>query len=108
MCLFCQIIKKEIPAEIVYEDEKFLAFKDINPKADLHLLVIPKAHIASISTLEEKDKNLIAELIFTAKKIAEAQKLEGYKLHFNVGAKGGQIIFHLHLHLLAGEISGEV
>lgn len=108
MCLFCKIIKREIPAEIIYEDDQFLAFKDINPKADQHLLVIPKEHLDSIQTLQTKDKNLISELIFTAKKIAEQAKMEGYKLHFNVGEKGGQIIFHLHLHLLSGTIKGIV
>lgn len=108
MCLFCQINNREIPADIVYEDDKFLAFKDINPKAETHLLIIPKKHIGSVTDLKETDKTLMGELILTAKKIASEQKLEGYKLHFNVGEKGGQIIFHIHLHLLAGKINGIV
>ncbi|KPJ56788.1 hypothetical protein AMJ49_03900 [Parcubacteria bacterium DG_74_2] len=101
-CLFCKIINKEIPSDIIYEDEKVLAFKDINPKAVIHFLIIPKKHIESINHLEESEREIISNLIFTAKKIAKEKNIEGYKLVFNVGRKGGQIIDHIHLHFLAG------
>ena len=102
-CLFCQIVKKELPADIVYEDEQVVAFKDIHPKAPLHLLIIPKKHISSVDHLETADKELTGELVLAAKKIAKEQGVSAaYKLVFNVGRAGGQIIDHIHLHLLAG------
>jgi len=104
-CLFCKIIKKEIPSEIVYEDKKVLAFKDIHPKAPVHLLIVPKKHIPSVDHLELRDKGLMGELILTAKKIARKLKLKGYRLQINVGRDGGQIIDHLHLHLLSGKLN---
>jgi histidine triad (HIT) family protein len=107
-CLFCQIANKEKQSAIVYEDEKFVAFKDIRPKASVHLLIVPRKHIESIDQVGSEDKELMGELILTAQKIARGQKLEGYKLQFNVGRKGGQLIDHLHLHLLSGKIEGEV
>ena len=92
-----------MPAEIVYEDEQVLAFKDIHPKAPLHLLIIPKEHIPTVDHLEAKDKELMGELVVAATKIAQEQGVSGaYKLVFNVGRAGGQIIDHIHLHLLAG------
>ncbi len=102
-CLFCQIVNKEVPAEIVYQDDKILAFKDITPKAPVHLLIIPKKHIPSVDHLEIQDKTLMGELILVAQKIAKDKKLEGYKLQINVGRSAGQIINHLHLHLLSGK-----
>jgi len=104
MCLFCKIIKKEIPADFVYEDEDLIVIKDINPKAPIHLLLIPKKHIESIITLEQKDLPIIGKLIWRAKMIAEKQDFsqKGYKLIFNCGQGGGQVIPHLHLHLLSG------
>ncbi len=102
-CIFCRIINKKQTADIVYEDEKFMAFKDINPSAPVHILLMPKKHISSINHLEEKDKNLVGELILLAKKIAKKQNIsKGYKLSFNIGKKGGQIVNHLHLHLIGG------
>lgn len=108
-CLFCKIVNKEIPADIIYEDDKFVAFKDIHPKAPIHLLIVPKRHIVSVEELSEEDKQFIGELILTAQKIAREQKISGngYKLVFNVGEGGGQVIQHLHLHLLAGWKSAE-
>lgn len=100
-CLFCKIAKKEIPSEIVHEEEKFLVFKDINPKASFHVLLIPKKHIESIDHVELQDKELMGELILCAQKVAREKNLQGYKLAINVGRKGGQIVDHLHLHLLA-------
>jgi len=108
MCIFCQIVNKELPATIVYEDEQILAFHDINPCADVHVLIIPKKHIDSVMELKEKDEKLAGHLLTVAHKIAQEKKLRGYKLQFNVGKEGGQIIFHLHLHLLGGKIHKQV
>ena len=102
-CLFCKISKKEIPADIIYEDDKVISFKDIHPKAPFHILIIPKKHISSVNELEPEDKNLMGELLFTAKKISRDKNLKGYKLVINVGRDGGQLVDHLHLHLLSGK-----
>lgn len=104
-CLFCKIAGKEMPAEMVYEDDKFIAIKDIHPIAPVHLLIIPKKHIPSIESLEPADKELIGELFLAAQKIARAEKVDknGYRLIFNVGEDAGQTIQHLHLHLLGGK-----
>ncbi len=101
-CLFCKIINKEIPAEIIYENNDIAVFKDIHPSAPIHYLVVPKEHIQSIMHLESNHQEIIFKLIFTAKKVAEKTGLKGYKLVFNVGREGGQVIDHLHLHLLGG------
>mgnify|MGYP001580802741 CR=1 FL=1 len=101
-CLFCKISKKEISSEIVYEDGDVMVFKDLHPKAPVHMLVIPKIHIQSIAHLETNHNDIIAKLIYTAKKVAADMGLKGYKLLFNVGREGGQVIDHLHLHLLGG------
>ncbi len=101
-CIFCKIIKKEIPTEFILEEDDVLAFDDINPKAPVHILVIPKKHIESVSDLDSENAGVAERLILGAKKIAEGKKLSGYKLVFNVGQEGGQIISHIHLHLLGG------
>jgi len=100
-CLFCKIAHRKLPSEIVYEDEKVLAFKDIQPKASIHFLIIPKNHIESIKA--PQSEKVVPELISAAKKIAEEKGIAGYKLLFNVGREGGQIVDHLHLHFLAGK-----
>ena len=100
-CLFCKIARKEVSSDIVYEDDKFIVFNDINPQASLHLLIVPKKHIHSIDHVQEEDKELMCSLILTAQKVARQHNLAGYKLHFNVGKEGGQVIDHIHLHLLA-------
>lgn len=103
-CLFCKIAGKEIPSAPIYEDELFYAFKDINPQAPVHILIIPKKHIDKIENLERTDAPLIGELIFTAKKIAAEQGLtKGYRLVFNNGEEGQQSVDHIHLHLLGGK-----
>ena len=104
-CIFCKIINKEIPADIIYESEKVLAFKDVEPKAPVHILIVPKKHIPSVNHLELKDKELIGELFFIAQKIARDQKVArtGYRLIFNIGKDAGQTVDHLHLHLLGGK-----
>ena len=101
-CVFCKITAKEINADIVYEDSKVVAFNDIRPSAPVHVLVVPKEHIQSIAHLESNHNEVISKLIFTAKSLAEKANLKGYKLVFNVGREGGQVIDHLHLHLLGG------
>jgi histidine triad (HIT) family protein len=104
-CIFCKIINKESPADIVYEDGNFISFKDIHPEAPIHILIVPKKHIPSVDHIEIQDKDLMGELILTAQKIAREKKLKGYKLIINVGREGGQVIDHLHLHLLSGKLS---
>lgn len=103
-CIFCQIISGEKPAEFVYKGESVVAFKDIKPHAPIHILIVPRKHIRSINDLEEEDREIIAELIFRAQKIAEEQGIakSGYKLVFNVERGGNQYVFHLHLHLVGG------
>ncbi|MEK9148355.1 MAG: histidine triad nucleotide-binding protein [Patescibacteria group bacterium] len=105
-CIFCKIAKGEMSAEVVFEDGDVKVFTDIHPKAPVHLLVIPKRHIESIAHLEANHNDVIAKLIYTAKHIAAEKKLKGYKLVFNVGREGGQVVDHLHLHLLGGWQSG--
>lgn len=103
-CVFCKIARKEIPADIVYEDDDIIAFRDAHPIAPVHVLVIPKRHIESIADIADKDTMLMGKLIAAAKKIAEDLKIseKGYKLLFRVGQHGGQEIQHIHLHLLGG------
>ncbi len=103
-CIFCQIGEGELPAQIVFEDEKIVAFKDINPKAPTHLLIIPKKHIENLNNLTPKDATLVGQLIITAVDLAQKLKISqtGYRLVFNSGSHSGQIIDHIHLHLLGG------
>lgn len=104
-CVFCKIINKEMLSEVVYQDAKVLVFKDIKPKAPIHLLIIPKKHIPSIDYLRKGDKGLVGELFLVAKKLAKEYKVNkiGYRLIFNVGRDAGQTVDHLHLHLLGGK-----
>ena len=108
-CLFCKIIKGEIPSEKVYEDDEILAFKDINPVAPVHILVIPKKHIDSIAVLEKQDEPLVGRIYSVINKIAEEQgvKEDGFRVIVNCGKNGGQEVMHLHFHLLAGTKLGE-
>ncbi len=101
-CIFCKIAKKEVVAEVIFEDAGVMAFKDIRPSAPVHYLVIPKEHIQSIAHLQGNHTEIISKLIFTAKNLAEKVGLKGYKLLFNVGKEGGQAVDHLHLHLIGG------
>lgn len=103
-CTFCQIIRGERPAEILYQDDSLIVFKDIYPHAPVHLLIVPKKHIRSLNDLAEQDKIIISEMILRAREIAREQGISnsGYKLLFNVERGGGQIIFHLHMHLIGG------
>ena len=99
-CIFCKIVNKEAPANIVFEDEKIIAFYDIKPSAPVHILIVPKKHIKSVKEITEEDKCLIGELVLTAKKVAEKKELNHYNLRVNVGREAGQIVDHLHIHLL--------
>ncbi len=101
--LFRKIIDREIPADIVYEDEQCLAFRDINPQAPVHILVIPKKTITMLSTATAEDEALIGHLLTTASKIAEQEGFaEAFRLVINNGEDAGQTVFHLHVHILAG------
>lgn len=101
-CLFCRMIKKEIPAKIEYEDNELLVIHDINPQAPIHLLFIPKKHIAGIGSLEKDDTLMIGNVIFLAQQMAQKKGWRDYRLVFNNGAEAGQSVFHIHLHLLSG------
>jgi len=109
-CIFCRISRKEIAADIVYEDNFILAFRDARPIAPVHVLVIPKKHIESIADISEKDEKLMGRMILAAKKIASELKISeyGYKLLFRVGQHGGQEVGHIHLHLIGGARLKEV
>lgn len=102
-CLFCKIVAGEIPASKVYEDEQVVVFKDINPKADVHLLMIPRQHISSLVELNPEHDTLIAYMMRLLPQLAHSQGLEqGFRTIINTGKGGGQEVFHLHLHLLGG------
>ena len=103
-CIFCRIANGETSTDILYEDEKLVVFKDINPHAPVHLLIVPKKHIRSINDLVEEDRPLVADMIMAAKKMAQDHSVSsaGYKVFFNVERGGGQLIFHLHMHLIGG------
>ncbi|MFN3567320.1 MAG: histidine triad nucleotide-binding protein [Caldimicrobium sp.] len=103
-CIFCKIVNKEIPAKIVYEDEKVLAFHDINPQAPYHILIIPKKHISTLLEIQEEDKELIGYIYLIIKKIAEELGFaeRGYRVVVNCKEEAGQTVFHVHFHVLAG------
>jgi histidine triad (HIT) family protein len=103
-CLFCNIVKGNIPAAVVFEDDEIMAFHDVNPQAPTHVLVIPKKHISNINDAEVDDAHTLGRLILTAKQLAaaEGEQDAGYRLIFNVNGNGGQTVHHIHLHLLAG------
>jgi histidine triad (HIT) family protein len=102
-CIFCRIAAGEIPANKVYEDENFVAFHDLHPKAAVHLLVIPRKHIASLAELEQGDEGLMGQMMRLLPQLAREQGLDGFRTIINTGRSGGQEIFHLHVHLLGGE-----
>ena len=108
-CIFCKIIKGEIPSDKVYEDDDILAFKDINPAAPIHILVIPKKHIKSLLQLEDKDYELVGKIQKVINKLAKQLNIEeeGFRVIVNCGKNAGQEVMHLHYHLLAGKKLGE-
>lgn len=106
-CLFCRIVAGEIPAKVVHDDEDVLAFRDISPQAPVHVLLIPKRHIASVGDATEEDTALLGKLLLVAKGIAEKEGIaSGFRLVTNRGAEAGQSVFHLHVHLLGGRPMG--
>jgi histidine triad (HIT) family protein len=106
--IFDKIINKEIPAEIVYETDRVLAFKDINPVAPIHLLIIPKYNIQTVNDVTEDDSEVLAELFLSAKELSKKMGIdkEGYRLVINCNDNGGQTVYHLHMHLIAGQKLG--
>ena len=107
-CIFCKIIKGEIPSNKVYEDEEILAFRDINPAAPVHVLVIPKKHISSLAQIEKEDEAIIGRIYTTINEIAKAEGIfeKGFRVIVNCGEDGGQEVPHLHFHLLGGKQLG--
>ena len=103
-CLFCKIINKEINSDILFEDDDVLAFRDINPQAPIHILIVPKKHISTINDLQQEDKALTGKIILTAQSLAKQENIDenGYRLVFNCNNDGGQEVYHIHLHLLGG------
>ncbi|MEE8112992.1 MAG: histidine triad nucleotide-binding protein [Nitrososphaerales archaeon] len=103
-CLFCKISSKEIPADIVYEDDKVLAFRDINPQAPIHMLIIPHRHISNLNEANANDQELLGYMVLTAAQLAKDNGVDesGYRLVMNCNEHGGQTVFHIHLHILAG------
>jgi histidine triad (HIT) family protein len=103
-CLFCKFGRKEIPTRVVFEDDSCLAFEDINPKAPVHVLIIPKKHIGSINDMTSDDEATLGHLAFVARRIAHEKKIDqsGYRAVINSGPDAGQSVFHIHLHLLGG------
>ncbi|MBE0430708.1 MAG: histidine triad nucleotide-binding protein [Dehalococcoidia bacterium] len=103
-CIFCRIVAREVASDVVYEDTECLAFRDIAPQAPIHLLIIPKSHIPSVAELTEGQQELAGHLILIAKNLAEREGLaaKGYRLVVNCGYEGGQVVPHLHIHLIGG------
>ena len=104
--IFLKIINKEIPADIIYEDDISIAFNDISPQAPTHILVIPKKEIQKISEADESDKELLGHLLLVAKKITEENNIKDFRLVVNNGTEAGQTVFHLHIHILSGRAFG--
>ena len=103
-CIFCKIVNHEIPSGFLYEDDYLVVFKDINPLAPIHLLLVPKVHIRSINDIGDGEWDIVSRLVRTAKDMAAKMAVDksGYRLFFNVEKGGGQEVFHLHLHLIGG------
>lgn len=103
-CLFCKIVARDIPADVVFEDDDVIAFRDIAPQAPTHILIIPKRHITTLNDLTEADCALVGRLQFTAQKIAKELGIadDGYRVVMNCNEDGGQTVYHIHMHLLGG------
>ncbi len=103
-CVFCDIVAGKIPSDIIYQDEDFVAFRDIHPVAPVHIVIIPKAHISSLAEVDERQEGLMGRFILLAVKLAAKEGIadRGYRLAINCGPEGGQIIPHLHVHLIGG------
>ncbi len=105
-CVFCQVAAHEKPAKILYEDEECVVFRDIRPQAPVHLLVIPRKHIASLNDVQQEDQTLLGHMLVVAARIAKEQGIDGpgYRTVINTNPKAGQTIFHLHIHILGGRL----
>ena len=103
-CIFCKIVAGEIPSDIIYQDNEFIAFRDIEPQAPVHILIVPREHIASVNALTEEHTSLTGRLTLLARQLAVKENIaeSGYRLVINCGSEGGQIVPHLHLHLIGG------
>ncbi len=103
-CIFCKIVAGQIPADVIFQDEDFIAFRDIHPQSPKHVLIVPKAHIASLAEVSSKQQSLMCQLLLVAKEVAEKEGIaaSGYRVTINCGPDGGQLVPHLHLHLLGG------
>jgi len=103
-CLFCGIVNGDVKGEVVYQDSSVVAFKDLNPKAPVHLLIVPRKHIATLLDVEQEDKGLLGDILFAANKLARDHGIsqDGFRVVFNCGEGAGQSVFHIHLHLLGG------
>ena len=110
-CIFCKIIAREIPSQVVYEDDDLLAFQDINPLAPVHVLIVPKSHVSSLHDLGEEHIDLMGRMMLISGEIAKSENIaqQGYRVTINYGSDGGQLVPHLHLHLLGGrKLSGSI
>jgi len=110
-CIFCKIVAGEIPSDSVYQDEEIIAFRDINPQAPVHIVIIPRKHIASLSRLSQSDSALVGRMVAVANKLAEDEGVtdKGYRVVINCGKEGGQLVPHLHMHLVGGrQLSDQV
>ena len=107
-CIFCKIIRKETKTDILYEDKNILAFRDINPQAPVHILLIPKTHISTLNDLAKEERELVGDLLLNATRLAEKEGIaeKGYRTVFNCNEAGGQTVYHIHLHLLGGRKLG--
>lgn len=106
-CIFCRILAGEIPSSKVYEDDGYLVFKDINPAAPVHLLIVPKKHVARLSEAKAEDRDMLGGLLLTVGHVAREQGLDSYRLIINDGSGAGQTVFHLHAHIISGRELGE-
>jgi histidine triad (HIT) family protein len=107
-CIFCRIVARETPADIEYEDDAVLAFKDLYPKAPVHILIVPKRHISSIAQLDRADAEVIGRCFMAARTLGEAMGFaeKGYRISVNTGPEGGQVVYHVHFHFTAGRARG--
>jgi len=107
-CVFCKVVNREIPASIVYEDDRLIAFNDINPQSPTHILIVPKRHIATLNDLQPADDALVGEMVRRAGAIAQERGIStaGFRTVFNTNREAGQTVFHIHLHLIGGRTLG--
>lgn len=107
-CVFCRIVNKEIPSTVVYEDETLIAFNDINPVSPVHVLIVPRKHMVNLNDVQESDREVLGNMLFVAAKIAKEKGIHerGYRTVVNNGAEGGQIVMHVHMHLIGGKQLG--